>query len=154
MTRPFVRVLGVALAVSGCEKGPSGPVTANPPPPEPVVVNPPPPEVVAEVGNEAPPASSGAEALPTWDSVESGHPQGATNPPYPVLVVTRDTQACYKAWRGGMVPPEPGVREVGGSVIENAAALPSRATQVQCPEGQPAKLLEAWASYEASGTKH
>ena len=138
MPSSFVRVLGVALAVSACEKSPE--VVVGDPPPPPINHNPPPPEPTAD------PVSSD---LPTWDAVASGHPEGATNPPRPVLIVTREPLACYKGWVGGMVPPTPDIRAAGGVVVATAADVPHQGTQVQCPEGQPQKLLDAWAAWEA-----
>lgn len=74
-----------------------------------------------------------------------GAPPGATNPPFPVLVVTRDTGACYKEWFGGMIPPPPRQRAAGGLVLETTAEVAEyNGTQVQCPPGQPAALLERW----------
>ena len=69
------------------------PIGGNPPPPRPppeppeppVFRNPPPPRP-----RPVPPAS-----LPAYDEVKSGHPERATNPPIPSLVVTPDA-ACYK----------------------------------------------------------
>lgn len=143
MSRPIVRVIGVALTVSGCHRD-IGPMGQNPP--EPIQENPPPPVAetppVAEV--EAPVDS----ALPTWDSVRSGHPEGATNPPSPLLVVSKDPPACFKDWLPGMIKPDPMVMALNGRVVATPADV-GRAVQVQCPEGQPDKLLEAAAKLDA-----
>jgi hypothetical protein len=45
-------------------------------------------------------------SLPNWDDVPSKHPEGATNPPAPVLNVTRDGSRCFKTFEGGMVRPQ------------------------------------------------
>lgn len=139
MPRPFVRVLGVALALGGCQK--------PPPPPEIPTGNPPAPDPVPQ------PTPVDPSGLPAWDDVKSGHPEGATNPPYPVLLVTKEPPACYKEWHAGMLPPEPGIREAGGRVVDGPAQIPQGATQVQCPEGQPAELLAAWEQYLSGGEK-
>lgn len=149
--RPFVRVLGVALALHGCHKesatSPVPPPSANPPPPP---IDPPAPPTTN------PPAPDGAEPAPTagglprWDDVASGHPEGATNPPYPILVVTADTHACYKVWRGGMIPPPEDVRLAHGRVVATAADIAERGTAVQCPTGEPDALLAAYAALPAT----
>ncbi|MSQ03722.1 MAG: hypothetical protein EXR71_17850 [Myxococcales bacterium] len=102
----------------------------------------------AKLPNVNPPPPS----LPAWDAVTSEHPPGATNPPYPVLVVARDSGRCFKAWRGGMKPPSADVRNAGGVVV---ATLPEAleilrgGAEVACPEGQPARLLAAWDQKDA-----
>jgi hypothetical protein len=141
--RPVVRVMiaGAALSIAGCKKSaevgepPDAPVTApvddgvraiptaNPPPP------PPPPS-----------------DLPTWDEVASGHPEGATNPPSPFLLVTPDGD-CYKGWRGGMMAPRPG--EVFGDRIQVCEEGADCGTAIQCPEPRTSELLEAHAKGEA-----
>lgn len=138
--KPVVRVLlaGAALTVgvAACTKDP-GP-THNPPPlpPEPVTTtNPPVPEVPVPV----------ATALPTWDEVQSGHPEGATNPPMPVLEVNEAGDACAKAWFDPRaVPPE--ARQKGGVVL--AAGEAPTGTPVQCPADQVAEVLARHAEVE------
>jgi len=156
MSRPFVRVVGVALTLNGCQKpaiithnppapDPEPPIAeVNAPPPTPIgpTMNPPPPDTVVPVGN--PPAPS----LPTWDSVGSGHPVGATNPPRPMLIVSRSPEACFKTWTGGMVPPPADVMAVGGRVVDTPAM--ASGTQVQCPEGEPARVIAAYDAYVAA----
>lgn len=124
---PLVRVLlaGAVLSASSsaCTKDPQA--TTNPPPPE--HEQPGQPE-------QDPPTS----ALPTWASVESDHPPGATSPPMPVLVVNEAGDACYKAWYDPRrVPPE--ARAKGGVVLDEGEE-PS-GTQVQCPPEQVAEVL-------------
>lgn len=75
-SKPVVRVILAGSLLSGCAKDPQ--TTHNPPPPIP------------------PPTTNPPPSLPTWDEVASGHPEGATNPPMPVLEVKDG--ACYKAW--------------------------------------------------------
>ena len=142
MPHPLVRIVGLSLAGAAvaCQSHnppKDGTVTHNPPAPDPEPVLTPP------VGN--PPAP-----LPTWDQVESGHPEGATNPPYPVLVVARDTGGCYKMWMGGMVPPPPDIDAAGGRVLEKASEA-TGLTQVQCLPGEPQRLLAAWDAAKAGG---
>lgn len=154
--RPFVRVLGVALTLNGCHKEPPAapmssatpqitPPTSNPPEPE--TTGNPPPEPVPPTSNPPPPT------LPHWDDVPSGHPEGATNPPRPILVVAADTGACFKVWHGGMIPPPADVRAAHGRVVATAADAGERATQVQCPEGQPDTLLKDYAALPADTQK-
>lgn len=150
MPTPFIRVLGVALTVAGCQKSPPDVPPAGPPEQIPTG-NPPAPDLVPV--DPTPVAPTADANLPTWDSVSSGHPEGATNPPSPVLIVTREPLACYKSWRGGMRPPEPDIAAAGGRVVDTPASVDPRATQVQCPEGQPAELLAAWEAYLSGGSK-
>ena len=138
MPHPFVRVLGVALTVSACEKTPE-PLPGNPP--LPVTSDPP---VVTQAPEPAPTSD-----LPTFDSVKSGHPEGATNPPYPLLIVTREPPACYKDWLPGMIQPPDEVMQTDGRVVDTPAQVPQGAVQVQCPPGQPQKQLDARAAYDA-----
>jgi hypothetical protein len=132
MPSPFVRVVGVALALTACHKTePNGPVYPdhhNPPPPEP------------------------EPSLPTWDEVASGHPEGATNPPRPVLVVSQNPEACFKRWEGSMRPPSREVMVIDGEVVATPADA-ANATQVVCPEGQPAALLAAYEAWKRDGEK-
>ena len=134
---------GAALSVGGAActaGGPGGPVvTSNPPPP-------PEPDEVQEVGtpesaeemiatNPPPPELEGegpTSALPTWDAVESGHPEGATNPPMPVLIVQADGERCWKDWSD----PRRMDREVmtkGGKVVDDASGAEG-ATEITCPD--------------------
>ena len=161
-SRPFVHVVGVALLASACEKQPPQ-LVGNPPSPEPPPTGAAPggaTRVIPEVGGPATggPGATAPDALPegvippprnppaplaTWDSVGSGHPEGATNPPSPVLIVTREPLGCYKGWEGGMRPPAPEVLRTGGRVVDTPDSV-GRATHVECPPGQPAALLEKW----------
>ncbi len=149
MPSRFVRVLGVGLTVTGCHS--AAPPEVNPlevPPPD-VVVNPPSPTVpeVAPVVVRNPPPP---QLLPTWESVLSGHPEGATNPPSPVLIVARASGDCFKDWRGGMMRLPEDVRRAGGMVVATIAE--ATGTQVQCPEGEPARLIAAWDAVPAGGS--
>jgi hypothetical protein len=105
------------------------------------MTNPPPPDLPG--GDGPAPAST----LPTWESVESGHPEGATNPPRPVLAVTQDGR-CFKEWVGGMMPPDPNVMSDGGRVISGPGD--TSGTEVQCPPTAK-KVLEAHAARQAGG---
>lgn len=142
---PLVRVLGLSLAVNACSGSASPPVSETPPLPG----NPPLPVEEPPLPTANPPAPSD---LPTWDQVESGHPRGATNPPRPLLVVSREPEACFKDWVGGMMPPDPQEYAINGRVVPTAADGAAQGTQIQCPEGQPAALLAAHAAW-SSGAK-
>ena len=132
MGSPFIRVLGVGLTVAGCHP-------ATPPEVSPLVVAPP------MVVNPPPP-----DLLPTWESVRSGHPDGATNPPSPVLIVARSSGDCFKDWRGGMMRLPEEVRRAGGIVV--ATTTEATGTQVQCPTGEPERLIAAWDVAPAGGS--
>ena len=134
---------GAALSLTACDRQrqPTGTEPLPPPdnspaqpgeldaaPPPPPMVNPPPPQ-----------------ALPTWESVRSSHPEGATNPPSPLLIVTEDGTTCYKDWRSGMQPPDPQEDRYGGWVI--AAPDPNMGTQVICPP-DAAQVLAAWRAHQ------
>ena len=147
-----VRVVaaGAALSLSACDPQ-RQPTAVEPlPPPD----NPPaqPGEEPPAVPDAAPPQvysnPPGPEPLPTWESVRSGHPDGATNPPSPLLVVTEDGLTCYKAWRSGMRPPDMMEDRYGGWVIE--APDPNMGTEVICPP-QAAEVIAAYraAQHEA-----
>lgn len=137
MSRPFVRVVGVTLGLSACAEKPPV-VQTSPPATIPEATPEPPPTPL-------PPTNPPVPTLPSWDDVASGHPQGATNPPTPILVVSKSPEACFKAFIGGMIAPGPEVASTGGRVVETPAD--AGGTQIRCPEGQPAQLLaahEAW----------
>lgn len=89
------------------------------------------------------PAALPARPLPTWEEVGDGQGEGKTNPPSPVLVVSREPLGCYKGWRAADQPPPPAVRAAGGEVVATPAEV-GRATPIQCPPGQPQALLAAW----------
>lgn len=115
--KPFVLTLtGLALQAACAKEGPP-PLPGNPPLQTPVTT-----------GN--PPIEPSVSSLPTWDSVASGHPEGATNPPMPVLAVTPDGR-CFKEWRDPrMMTPE--LRADGGRILTSAAE--TTGTEVQCPD--------------------
>ena len=122
---------GAALLVdSGCGGTKEAPIQENPAPPiepvEPDYENPAPPEIEEKT----------AAKLPSWDSVGSGHPEGATNPPRPVLVVDPDGR-CFKQWTSGMLAPTP---ETDDRV--EACTGEDCGTQVECPP-KAAELLAA-----------
>jgi len=163
--RPLILSLaaGAALSVAGCGKKNSEEVPiGNPPPPEPeepdkpqppdepIMANPPGPgnpnPTGAGAGAPDPPAQASddevrerlrtADAdLPAWDAVKSPHPEGATNPPSPVLIVTPDGE-CFKRWEGGMIP-------TGGDRVEVVTADGST-TQIQCPADRAVSTFDTW----------
>lgn len=106
--------------------GPSGRTPGDHPMP---TANPPPP-----------PPDPNAGQLPRWEEVASGHPEGATNPPRPLLVVMEDGPRCWKEWVGGMVPPSEEVLQVGGKVITDAAQ--TTGTEVVCPLRQAQSVID------------
>ncbi len=128
--RRFVMPLlaGVSLSVSSTACTGKEVVTENPPPPpeEMIATNPPPNEIGDGAG--PPPEPS----LPAWDDVESGHPENATNPPMPVLMLMEDGSRCWKAW----TDPRRADRDamlLGGKVLTDAAEAEGN-TEIACPE--------------------
>jgi len=145
--RHSVVVMGLTLAACGGPKPPPG----NPPPPdlvqepEPIPEvpevheNPPPPEPIEPIEPVDIPRNP-PTPLPAWDDVKSGHPEGATNPPRPVLIVTPEG-ACFKQWVSPMMRPTPG--QPFGDRVEDCTA--DCGTAVQCPP----KAAELLAAHEA-----
>lgn len=141
---------------AGSHGGPP-PVPNNPPPPPnagPVgtPATPPPTTDPAEVSStdesppilRNPPPPSDVPALPRWEEVESGHPEGATNPPSPVLVVLPEGPRCWKNWVGGLRPPDAKTERLGGQVI--ASAEEAVGTEIVCPMRQTQVVLDNWAA--------
>ena len=98
-----------------------------------------------EVPPGNPPAPS-PSPLPTWAEVESGHPEGATNPPRPVLVVMEDGPRCWKEWVGGMIRPSDDVLQLGGRLITDPAQ--TEGTEIACPRRQAQSILDKAAARE------
>lgn len=109
--RMIVSVVGLGLSLSGCSAGKADPeeMSHNPPAP-----------------------------LPTWDEVKSSHPEGATNPPSPVLLVSPDGLSCYKQWVGGMVPVTPETGDRVGTCAPEGCGTP-----IECPQPRAQELLDA-----------
>jgi hypothetical protein len=107
---PFVTVVTTSMSLAGCDpKRDDGP-TVNPP-----------------------------QALPQWAEVSSRHPEGATNPPSPVLEVHPDGR-CFKSWEGGLggLPADVTSTKVGGQTffvrfLDERGVI--RGKEVVCPEG-------------------
>ncbi|HCH63555.1 MAG TPA: hypothetical protein DFR83_12175 [Deltaproteobacteria bacterium] len=104
-------------------------------------------------GNPPPPAGPPPSApedptkrLPVWDEVESGHPKGATNPPRPVLELLADGSRCWKAWEGGMRPPDQQVVQIGGRILADASQ--TTATEIECPRRRVQSVLDRKARME------
>jgi len=87
-----------------------------------------------------PPPDLDKGPLPTWDQVESGHPDGATNPPRPVLVVMEEGPRCWKEWVGGMVAPTSEILQLGGRIIADPKA--TSGTEIACPRRQAQSILD------------
>lgn len=140
----MVTSLGLGLTACGDKESPDpGPDFGNPPMPPPEL--PDGLDLPVDENGEAPSEGSlgddGTDGeLPTWDEVESGHPEGATNPPIPELVVTPDGQ-CFKQWRGAMIRPEPG--ELRGDRVEDCGS--DCGVPIQCPD-KAKELLDAYDS--------
>ena len=97
----------------------------------------------------APTEAPTAQRLPLWDEVESGHPEGATNPPRPVLELLADGSRCWKAWEGGMRPPDAEVRAVGGRILTSASETSS--VEIECPRRRVQAVLDRKAELDARG---
>ena len=127
-----VTVAAGALALGACKNNSP---TYNPPEPVPELIGNP-PEPVPE------PTPT---ALPTWDDVGSGHPEGATNPPSPHLVVKPDG-SCFKLWRSPMIRSEPGKI---GDYVDPDCVGDDCGTPIQCPD-EAASLLEEWTKAQGA----
>lgn len=131
MTRPHLTLLLVIGLAACAKRGADAPADAEP--------------VVAPAPVVAPEAQ--ADGLPAWDDVPSGHPPGATDPPFPVLVISPDG-VCHKRWqspflrRSGVVF-DPHVEDCVGTDL-------GCGTAVHCPPAA-APLLE---TLKASGAAH
>lgn len=124
--KPVVAVLFAGVGLAACAKDPV--LTHNPPPPpEPPTMNPPPPE----------PPPEPVSTLPLWEDVASSHPEGATNPPMPVLEVKDG--ACYKAWYDPRAMP---VEARGKGARKLPEGEEPKGTQVQCTPELLAKVID------------
>ena len=83
--------------------------------------------------------------------MESGHPEGATNPPRPVLVVLEDQSRCWKEWKGGMMPPTEEIMQIGGKVITDPSQ--TNGTEIQCDRRRVQNIMDRKAAVEAGDTK-
>ena len=126
----------LTMGLAGCPKDSES--TSQPAvgkePVVPPIADPPTPAPAAEVAG----APEATLDLPTWNEVVSGHPQGATNPPTPELIVTPDGD-CYKRWVGRMRRPD----GVYGDRVEACPDPDVCGTQIQCPP-EAGPMLEAW----------
>ena len=132
--------------VEGAGLIPEAQAAGPPGAPKPAPEGPPPrtgPTESLPTRNPPPPPPPPPDPLPRWDEVASNHPEGATNPPTPVLVVQVDGARCWKVWRGGLRPPSPEERELGGQVVEVGAQVGG--TEIQCPSEKARAVLEAHA---------
>jgi hypothetical protein len=77
-------------------------------------------------------------ALPTWEEALSSHPEGATNPPIPVLAIHPEGTECFKEWYDPRVVPEQ-ARATGARIMTEGES--SEGTQVQCPQERVDALL-------------
>ena len=136
MRRPEV-VVPIGLTLAGC--GGTRQDTPVRDAVEEITSNPP---VPVQVPDPAPaPAPVPDPSLPAWDDVPSGHPEGATNPPSPVLLVTPSGE-CHKAWVSPFMPPA--LRQDRVLECPNPdEAVGDCGPRVQCPE-RAAELLAAW----------
>lgn len=131
MNKRAIVVLGAGLAF-GCQ--PKEPPPA-PPPAEPVGQPVPPPR-------NPPPTNPPPVDLPTWDDVKSTHPEGATNPPHPILIVSPDGARCFKQFVGGMIPGPPDHVQACG---EDECG-----TEITCPQPRASELLAASKASETA----
>ena len=165
---------GLSLSLAACAgKDGARPETTNPPVPPPVEPaagekvgaeadaaregehsgrsvqtlpsNPPPPPP----SDPAPAQTAEADPtrLPLWDEVESGHPEGATNPPRPVLEILADGSRCWKAWEGGMRRPDPELTAIGGRILADASQ--TTGTEIACPRRRAQSVLDRKAAMDA-----
>ena len=130
--RNVVQVVGLGLTLGGCSL--FG-VTTNPPPV---------PTSQPDEGEASSETTTTTSSLPSWDDVTSGHPEGATNPPHPVLALRpeADGYTCHKAWIPGMLPPSSTAFPDGDGVYDCGEAC---GTQVVCPEPKASEIWSASA---------
>ena len=128
-----VAAAGTALTVNGMACGAIGEKLGFG---DQIYENPPPPVDTGAISRNPP-----APGLPTWDEVESGHPEGATNPPRPELWVTEDGTDCFKSWQPP-TKPDPEVMRDGGRVIPDAGHA-GAATAIACPD-KASEVLKSW----------
>lgn len=146
---------GASLTIAGCRAGREDRVT-NPPPVEPTqttqtpeaadLTRPAPGSIVPEVPSPEgeqiqtanPPPPTLPAVLPAWEDAVSGHPEGATNPPVPVLAINPDGSECFKEWYDPRTVPEQ-ARAIGGRILAEGES--SEGTQVQCPRERVDTLL-------------
>ncbi len=137
---PLVAGAVLTVATSGCAD--KNVATSNPPPPDPPpTMNPPPPD-----GPETPPPEE--PSLPTWDAVASGHPEGATNPPTPTLLVSEDGTRCWKQWNDPRRFDREAAKHGGKLVADESEA--EGATEVACPD-HAKDVVASWAAASAEG---
>ncbi|MFK7929398.1 MAG: hypothetical protein AB8H79_14480 [Myxococcota bacterium] len=102
------------------------PIYGNPPPPQPITV---------QHRQALKRIATGNADSPAFADVKSPHPEGATNPPSPVLLVTPKGD-CYKTWEGGMIPAGPDrVQDV---------EVNDWTTKVKCPVDRAEPLYTTW----------
>lgn len=100
-----------------------------------IVGNPPPPHRLPTANPPPPPRPT----LPTWDEVASPHPEGATNPPAPFLVVTPERD-CFKVWVSPFLAGQP---DKWGDRVRTDCATEDCGTPISCPEDRVQALLDA-----------
>ena len=132
---------GTVLSVAGCTMFRPDNTQTNPPvaieddlvkPPQPErIINPPPVEI------------------PTWDEVTSGHPEGATNPPTPLLVINENGTSCYKIWLGQALSEDDLAAIRAGGRILAAGETPEDGTFIECPQ----EMVDALLNPEANAPK-
>ena len=80
-----------------------------------------------------------------WEDVKSRHPEGATNPPHPVLYVNPKTNVCFKKWVGARQPVEDAAR-TDCPVPDDSCGI-----QVLCPEdGRSEVLIAEWKASQSA----
>lgn len=135
-TTPIIAILaaGASLSLSACKDQ----NRTTTPPPDSVIQpprNPPPP-----IATNPPPQ------MATWDSVQSDHPEGATNPPIPFLYVTPEKE-CFKAW---VSPFRAGGPDAMGDKVRTDCATEDCGTPIACPEDRAQRLLATWREQQAA----
>jgi hypothetical protein len=134
----FVTVVATTtVGIVGCNNSNTDVRTHNPPAP--------PPQTASAEPTPAPdttvPPTNPPRVLPHFDDVKSSHPEGATNPPSPVLQLLNDGR-CFKQWHGGMIAYAKDTKpmEIGGTtyqvrVLDAIDSSMGNATEIQCPQG-------------------
>ena len=64
-----------------------------------------------------------------------------------MLELLADGSRCWKAWEGGMRPPDEQVVQIGGRILADPAQ--TTATEIECPRRRVQSVLDRKAALDA-----